>query len=183
MRLSSDVLYDADTIAARVGEMARTIAADTPAGATLTVIALMQGAFVFCADLVRRLELPVRLALLPVVSVDRGGRPGETRLPADLSLEDAEVLLLDDILDTGETLHALRRRVLAERVARVRIAVLLDKPSRRTADVVADYVGFSVPDRWMVGYGLDWQGLHRNLPYITWVEGSEVGSRGGASIY
>jgi hypoxanthine phosphoribosyltransferase len=170
MRLAREALFDADSITRRVAELARDIATDTPAGVTLTVIALMQGAFVFCADLVRRLPPPVHVALVPVVSVERGGRPAEVRLPLDLPLAGADVLLVDDILDTGLTLDALRCRLRAAGPVRVRVAVLLDKPARRRVDVVADYVGFTVPDRWMVGYGLDWNGLHRNLPYITWVE-------------
>jgi hypoxanthine phosphoribosyltransferase len=183
MKLATQVLLDAGTIEARVRAMAREIAADTPPNKPLTVIALMQGAFVFCADLVRRLEMPVHVALVPVASVARGGSPAATRLPEDVPLRDAEVLLVDDILDSGETLHALRRRVREEPVARVRIAVLLDKPSRRSADVAADYVGFTVPDRWMVGYGLDWRGMHRNLPYVTWVEDAPVGAPPDPFIY
>jgi hypoxanthine phosphoribosyltransferase len=170
MKLSSEILFGPDEIAARVREMARRIEADTPAGRTLTVIALMQGAFVFCADLVRQLGMPVRIELVPVVSVERGGRPAEVPLPADLALRDAHVLLIDDILDTGTTLDALRRRLRAESPGSIRIAVLLDKPAARAADVVADYAGFTVPNRWMVGYGLDWCGLYRNLPYVTYVE-------------
>jgi len=170
MKLSSEVLLDSERIARRVREIARQIAADTPDGGALTVIALMHGALMFCADLVRQLDMPLHLALVPVVSVDRGGRPGEIPLPADLPLRDADVLLVDDILDTGRTLHALRARLHQQSADRVRIAVLLDKPARRSADVVADYVGFAVPNRWMVGYGLDWRGLYRNLPHVTWIE-------------
>jgi hypoxanthine phosphoribosyltransferase len=79
------------------------------------------------------------------------------------------VLLLEDILDTGRTLAALKERLLEEGPARLRVAVLLDKPARRAVDFRPDYRGFEVPDRWIVGYGLDVEGLYRNLPYITYV--------------
>jgi hypoxanthine phosphoribosyltransferase len=130
----------------------------------------MDGAFMFCADLVRRLPMPVRLALVPIKSIDRGGNPSALLLPDDVPLEGADVLVIEDILDTGRTLAALKGHILAQHPARLRIAVLLDKPVRRAVPLSADYVGFRVPDRWIVGYGLDIDGLYRNLPYVTFVE-------------
>jgi hypoxanthine phosphoribosyltransferase len=170
MRLSSEILIPETALRARVAAMAAAITADTPDGATLSVIALMDGAFVFCADLVRRLPMPIHLALVPVVSIERGGDPRRLALPEGFPIRGRDVLLLEDILDTGRTLAALKSHLAELRPARLRIAVLLDKPARRGVPLVADYVGFQVPDRWIVGYGLDVDGLYRNLPYITFVE-------------
>jgi hypoxanthine phosphoribosyltransferase len=170
MRLSSTILIPEERIDERVAAMADAIAADTPDAAELSVIALMDGAIMFCADLVRRLPMPVRIAMTPVLSVERGGDPGRVMLPLDFPVEGADLLLVEDILDTGRTLAALKERLERRRPRRLRIAVLLDKPARRQARIVPDYVGFQVPDKWVVGYGLDADGLYRNLPYISYVE-------------
>ena len=170
MRLSGEILIGETALGARVEALARAIAADTREGGELSVIGLMDGAFMFCADLVRRLPMPVRLALVPIRSIDRGGDPAALALPEGFPLEGADVLVVEDILDTGRTLLALKTHLSAHRPARLRIAVLLDKPARRAVPLIADYVGFQVPDRWIVGYGLDVDGLYRNLPYISFVE-------------
>ena len=170
MRLSREILIGEAALQARIDAMARAIAADTGEAGELSVIGLMDGAFMLCADLVRRLPMPVRLALVPFRSIDRGGDPAALALPDGFPLAGADVLLVEDILDTGRTLHALKTHILAQAPARLRIAVLLDKPARRSAPIKADYVGFPVPDRWIVGYGLDYGGLYRNLPYVTFVE-------------
>jgi hypoxanthine phosphoribosyltransferase len=170
VRLSTEILIPERALRDRVRALAGAIAADTPDGGTLSVIALMDGAFVFCADLTRWLPMPVQLALVPLRSVDRGGDPANLVLPAELPVRDADVLVLEDILDTGRTLSRLRARLESLGPRRVRIAVLLDKPARRVAPVRADYAGFTVPDRWVVGYGLDYNGLYRNLPYVSYVE-------------
>jgi hypoxanthine phosphoribosyltransferase len=170
MRLSTEILIGKAALSARVEALARAIAADTEERGELSVIALMDGAFMFCADLVRRLPMPVRLALVPIKSIDRGGNPSAIALPDGFPLEGADVLVVEDILDTGRTLFALKQHILAHRPARIRIAVLLDKAARRAVPLKADYVGFPAPDRWIVGYGLDLDGLYRNLPYVTFVE-------------
>ncbi|MBZ5640884.1 MAG: hypoxanthine phosphoribosyltransferase [Acidobacteriia bacterium] len=170
MKLSGEILIGEGRLRERVDALARAIATDTPEGTTLSVLALMDGAFVFASDLVRRLPMPVRLALVPVRSVDRGGDPSAIALPDEFPVEGADVLVVEDILDTGRTLAALRRHLLSCRPARVRIAVLLDKPARRVVNVPTEYVGFTVPDVWLVGYGLDADGLFRNLPYLTYAE-------------
>jgi len=170
MRLSGEILIGETALQSRVEALARAIAADTREGDVLSVIALMDGAFMFCADLVRRLPMPVRLALVPIRSIERGGDPEAIAVPADFPLEGADVLVIEDILDSGRTLHALKSHILGRNPARLRIAVLLDKPFRRAVPLTADYVGFQVPDRWIVGYGLDVDGLYRNLPYVSFVE-------------
>lgn len=171
MHLSSNVLIGEDRLRQRVDAMAAAIAADTPTGDRLTVLALMNGAFMFCADLVRRLPMPVHLGFLPVVSLARGGTADQFALPADLPVRGADVLVVEDILDTGRTLEALRAHLEGLGPARIRIAVLLDKPARREAAIRPEYVGFTVADRWVVGYGLDYEGLYRNLPYVSYMEG------------
>ena len=170
MRLSSEILIRKDDLRFRVETMASAIAADTPDGTTLSVLTIMDGGFLFCADLVRRLPMPVRLGFLRLCSVDRGGDPATVELPAELPIAGADLLVVEDILDTGRTLSRLVERLQLHRPARLRLAVLLDKPSRRVAPVKADYTGFTVGDRWVVGYGLDFEGLYRNLPYISYVE-------------
>jgi len=170
MGLSADILIDRGRIEERVAAMAAAIAADTPEDRPLSVVALMDGAFMFCADLVRRLPMPVHLALVPVTSVLRGGDPGSLRLPDGFPVRGADVLVVEDIYDTGQTLGAVARRLREFGPERVRLAVLLEKPARREIDVPIDYLGFRVPDRWVVGYGMDADGLYRNLPYVSYVE-------------
>jgi hypoxanthine phosphoribosyltransferase len=170
MRLSSDVLIDEEALRLRVEAMAAAIAADTPDSVTLSVLAILDGSFMFCADLVRRLPMPVRLGFTPLRSVDRGGDPRNVVLPRDLPVAGADLLVVEDILDTGRTLSRLVARLAELEPARLRLAVLLDKPARREAAVRVDYTGFVVADRWVVGYGLDFEGLYRNLPYISHVE-------------
>jgi hypoxanthine phosphoribosyltransferase len=170
MRLSNKILITEDRIRGRVSELAAAIAADTPADGVLSVLALMDGAFIFCADLVRRLPMPVNVAMVPLRSVRRGGDPSQIVLPPEFPVRDSDLLVCEDILDTGQTLSALRRHLEPLGPRRIRIAVLLDKPARREVEVMPEYVGFTVPDRWVVGYGLDSDGLYRNLPYVSFVE-------------
>lgn len=170
MRLSSDILISESALRTRVDDLARAITADTPHDRGLSVIALMDGALIFCSDLVRRLPMPVRIAFVPMTSIERGGDPRSAAFPPGFPIAGCDVLVVEDILDTGRTLHALKERILAERPASLRVAVLLDKPARRQVPFRPDYVGFQAPDRWIVGYGLDVDGLYRNLPYVTYVE-------------
>ena len=170
MRLSSEILIGEEELRRRVAAMATAIAADTAEGETLSVLALMDGAFMFCTDLVRRLPMPVRLAFVPVVSIRRGGDPSRIELPPGFPVAGADLLVVEDILDTGCTLAALKAHLASQGPRRVRLAVLLDKPAHREEEIRPDYVGFSVADRWVVGYGLDSRGLYRNLPYISYVE-------------
>jgi hypoxanthine phosphoribosyltransferase len=112
----------------------------------------------------------VHLGFVRVVSVARGGDPTSVEIPQGFPVAGADLLVVEDILDTGKTLAALRHRLEALGPSRLRIAVLLDKPSRRSHQVDVDFSGFTVEDRCVVGYGLDWKGLHRNLPYISFVD-------------
>ncbi len=167
MTLSGKILFGEDRIRERVLEMARAIASDTPAGGTISVLVVMDGAFVFASDLLRALPVPCRIALAPVRSVDRGGDPRSLVLPGEFPVEGSDLLVVEDILDSGRTLAALRAHLAGLGPSRIRFAVLLDKSARRAVPFRPDYVGFRVPDVWVVGYGLDSGGLYRNLPYLT----------------
>ncbi len=163
------VLLDAGTIQRRVAEMAREIERDF-AGGELSVVTLMDGALFFVADLLRSIDLPVRLHTLTVSSYHGGtGSTGRVQmaqtLPFDLTTR--HVLLIDDILDTGLTLATVRERILAEcKPDTLRVAVLLSKRRQREREVPLDYAGFEIDDEFVVGYGMDYQGHYRNLPCI-----------------
>ncbi|MHC5212393.1 MAG: hypoxanthine phosphoribosyltransferase [Planctomycetota bacterium] len=139
------------------------------AGKDLTVVCVLDGALVFTADLVRELDVPVRIETVMARSY-RGGTttPGELqmRLECAARLRGRHVLVVEDILDTGRTLAAVRRAILEAGPTSLRVAVLLDKPSRRVEPVHADFVGFEIPDVFVVGYGMDHDGQYRNLPDI-----------------
>src|SRR5262249_5496446 len=137
MRLSGEILIGETTLSGRVDALARAIATDTREGGELSVIRLMDGAVTFCAGLVRRLPRPVRLALVPIRSIERGGNPNALDLPSGFPIAGADVLVVEDILDTGRTLLALKNHLLAQRPSRLRIAVLLDKPARRAVPLIA----------------------------------------------
>ncbi|HEX2749205.1 MAG TPA: hypoxanthine phosphoribosyltransferase [Verrucomicrobiales bacterium] len=163
------VLHHETTILSRLDVMARDIMRDY-AGQELTVVAILQGGLILMADLLRRVQLPLRIETLSVASYHGETEScGEvtflqTRLPL---LNGRHVILLDDILDSGRTLHAVRDRLSAEcSPASMRICVLLRKRKQRACAVEADYVGFDIDDDFVVGYGLDYQGRYRNLPYI-----------------
>lgn len=162
------VLLSAEEIRARVAEMAARIAGDYQ-GRVLTVVVLMDGALFFVADLLRQLDLPIRLVTLSASSYHGGtSSSGQVRVqwPESVEFAGQDVLLLDDIYDTGLTLSALRERLLAERPASLGTGVLLAKKRPRTAEVPLDYCGFEIEDEFVVGYGMDYQGRFRNLPCI-----------------
>lgn len=163
----SEVLVTEAEIRRRLGELACEIRRDY-LGKDLTVVALLTGTVVFLADLVRRLALPLRLDFMGVSSYRSDTKPRELVFTKELALEvrDRDILLVDDILDTGRTLGAVCGKLGRRGPRSVRTCVLLDKPSRRLVDVRADYVGFEVPDVFVVGYGLDYAERYRNLPFV-----------------
>jgi hypoxanthine phosphoribosyltransferase len=133
------------------------------------VVALMDGALFFVADLLRHLQLPVRVVTLSASSYHGStASSGRVQLswPEQLALKGDHVLVVDDILDTGHTLSAVRERLLQEGVASLRLAVLLKKRGTQVKEVHADYIGFDIEDEFVVGYGMDYEGRFRNLPCI-----------------
>lgn len=161
-------LINADEIAQRIDELAVEIASLVPAG-PLTVVGVLKGAFIFTADLVRRIDRELQCDFLTLRSYgDSTETSGVVEVTADLSLPIAgrHVLVVEDIVDTGLTLRYLREILEARRPASLQVCSLLDKPSRRRVDVAVDFVGFSIPDHFVVGYGLDAAQMYRNLPYI-----------------
>ena len=161
------VLIGETEIAARVRELAANIERDF-VGKDLLVVALLTGTVPFLADLVRHIALPMRLDFMGVSSYGSGTAPGELVFTKELRLEarDRDVLLVDDILDTGKTLRAVIDKLNALQPRSLKTCVLLEKKSRRTEEITADYVGFEVPDEFVIGYGLDYAERYRNLPFI-----------------
>ena len=166
-RLST--LIDEPSLQARIQELGAQIReeyGDDP----ITCIGVLKGSFLFMADLVRAIGGPVRCEFLGVSSYQGGTRStGVVRITHDLkqSVEGQHCLLIEDIVDTGLTMEYLLRMVNLRNPESLKIASLLDKPSNRKVEVDIDYVGFTIPDEFVVGYGLDLQGFYRNLPYIA----------------
>ncbi len=162
------ILFHESTIMSRLDEMAGQIASDYE-GKDLTVVAVLNGSLMFGADLLRRLEMPLRLDCLSVSSYHGASTTGVVKFN-QLHLPDVHgrhVLILDDILDSGHTLHAIRDKLMAETSpSSVKICVLLRKDVPRQRELEADYVGFDIANEFVVGYGLDYMERFRNLPYI-----------------
>jgi hypoxanthine phosphoribosyltransferase len=162
------ILIDEAVILKRLDSMALEIERDFPSG-SMVVIILLKGALVFAADLLRRVPRPLVIECLNVASyhggIESSGKVDflDRHFP---EVNGRHVLLLDDILDTGRTLHAVEQRLLEEGAVAVHTAVLLAKDKERAEEVSADYVGFEIGDEFVVGYGLDYKGEYRNLPYV-----------------
>jgi hypoxanthine phosphoribosyltransferase len=161
------VLIPEDRIARRIRGLAREIEQDFR-GRELVVISLLNGTVLFLADLIRHLSLPLRLDFMGVSSYGAGTESGDLVFTKELRLDvrGRDVLLVDDILDTGKTMSRVLPKIRALKPRRIKICVLLDKPDRRTEKVKADYVGFEIPDHFVVGYGLDFAERYRNLPFV-----------------
>jgi hypoxanthine phosphoribosyltransferase len=167
--LSPPILLSADAIAQRIQELGVDLARDYARADDLHLICVLKGAFVFLADLVRAIGKPTTIDFLAVSSYAKGTTStGEVRLLKDLdvALDGRDVLIVEDIVDTGLTLQYLQEILRARGPKTLRTVCLLSKPSRRKVDVPVDYVGFSIEDRFVVGYGLDFNGRYRSLPYI-----------------
>jgi hypoxanthine phosphoribosyltransferase len=164
-----DQLISAKAIAARVEGLAREIS-DFYAGTDkLVVVGLLRGSFVFIADLVREIDLPVEVDFLEVSSYGMGTESSrEVRVLKDLrgEIEGKDVLVVEDIVDTGHTLARVLEFLGTRHPARLEVCALLDKPSRREVEVRAKWVGFEIPDAFVVGYGIDYAQRNRNLPHI-----------------
>jgi hypoxanthine phosphoribosyltransferase len=165
-----DILIPAERIQERVAELARQIAADYRQQRPITIVGVLTGSLMFLADLVRRLDLPLRIGLIQASSY-RGAvtAPGELHVQPELrpDVGGRHVLLLDDILDTGRTLTHLTDHLRQLGAASVRVAVLLRKRGRQQVPLEPDYCGFDIPDAFVVGYGLDFNDEYRHLPYVA----------------
>jgi hypoxanthine phosphoribosyltransferase len=162
------VLFDGPTIHKRLEEMAAQITADY-ADRELAVIAILTGTLMFMSDLLRRIPLPLKLNCLSVGSYHGKTQTSGEVLFKESSLPDVagqDVLILDDILDTGHTLAAVREKLETAKPRSTRVCVLLSKRKQRAREVVADYIGFEIDDEFVVGYGLDFMERYRNLPYL-----------------
>ncbi len=162
------VLLSEDELKARVAELGRQISADYE-GKNLLLIGVLKGSVVFMSDLMREITVKARMDFMAVSSYGAGVKStGVVRILKDLDkdIHGFDVLIVEDILDSGKTLSYLKKLLTERHPASIRIATLLDKPERREADITADYVGFDVPNEFVVGYGLDYGEEYRNLPYI-----------------
>lgn len=157
-----------EQIQGRVRELALKISDDYN-GREILAVGILRGAFMFFPDIVRNISVPMRIDFLIASSYVKSKTSGEINIVADIreNIEGRDVLLIEDIVDTGLTLKSIHDMLLARNPASLKICTFLDKKSRRKVDLKLDYVGFEIPDKFVVGYGLDFDGRFRNLPYIS----------------
>ncbi len=163
------VLIDADELATRVREVGRQLAQDYAEREPI-LVGVLTGAVVFLSDLMRVMDVPLQCDFIGLSSYGEASRSsGIVKITADLTvpIEGRHVLIVEDIIDTGRTISYLRRNLETRRPESLRICTLLDKIERREVPVELDYVGFTIPKEFVVGYGLDYAGLYRNLPYLA----------------
>ena len=162
------ILFNEQEILAGIGRVAADVT-HAYQGRAFTVVSVLKGSCVFASDLIRRIPIPLELAFVAASSYGDGTTAGDLMisfLPLDSEIEGRNLLLVDDILDTGRTLFRLKRELLARDAHEVRTCVFLDKPSRRSVEFEADFRCFVVDNLFVVGYGLDYAGHYRNLPYV-----------------
>ncbi|AVQ19573.1 MULTISPECIES: hypoxanthine phosphoribosyltransferase [Fusobacterium] len=160
-------LLTREEVEKRIKELAKEIEKDY-CGKDLLVIGLLKGSIMFMSDLIKEMDLPVMIDFMSVSSYSGTTSTGVINVlkDTDISVKDKDVLIVEDIIDTGLTLSHVKK-LLEDRGAKsLKICTLLDKPSRRTVEMKGDYVGFEIPDEFVVGYGLDYDQHHRNLPYV-----------------
>ncbi|MCP4817921.1 MAG: hypoxanthine phosphoribosyltransferase [Shimia sp.] len=164
-----DQMISAKSIAARIEDLSAEIRQEYAGTDKIVVVGLLRGSFVFIADLVRELDMPVEVDFLEASSYGNSMESSrEVRILKDLrgEIEGRDVLVVEDIVDTGHTLTHVMHLLEARNPAKIKTIALLDKPSRREADIKADWIGFSIPDEFVVGYGIDFAQRNRNLPFI-----------------
>ena len=161
-------LFDSRKIQAKVQELAAQISSDYK-GKDLVAIGILKGAFMFFSDIVRYITVPITLDFVIASSYLKTETSGDVKVYYDIreDIANKDVLMIDDIVDTGVTLNYIHERMLARRPNTLRICAFLDKKERREVDVPIDYVGFEIPNEFVVGYGLDYENKFRNLPYIS----------------
>ena len=163
-----EVLFSEEELAKRVDEIAKAIEKDYE-GKEIMLISVLRGSFVFMADLCRRIDLPCTIDFMSVSSYGKGtSSSGQVQITKDLSsdISGKHIIVVEDILDSGNTLSYLLKLLEQRKPASIRLCTLLDKPDRRVKPVEVHYSGFSIPDAFVVGYGLDYAEQYRNLPYI-----------------
>jgi hypoxanthine phosphoribosyltransferase len=163
-----EILIDEDTLQTRIGELGAEITADYR-GRELLLIGVLKGAVFFMADLMRTIEIPCEVDFMAISSYGAGvDSSGVVRILKDLdiSIEGRNVLLVEDIIDSGLTLSYLLRNLEAREPASLEICALMTKPTRREIDIQCRYIGFEIPNRFVIGYGLDFAERYRNLPYV-----------------
>ena len=166
------ILITQEEIAGRVRDLGRSLSRDY-AGKDPLLVGVLKGAVVFMADLVRAADIPLAVDFIAVGSYGGTTRSsGVVKITGDLSvsIEDRHVVIVEDIIDTGRTISYLKRNLQTRRPASLKVMALLDKIERREVEVELDYVGFTIPNQFVVGYGLDYRGLYRNLPRIAALE-------------
>ena len=171
------ILYSEEQLRQRVRELGAQITADY-AGKEPVLASVLRGSYIFMADLTRAINLPVTVDFMAVSSYGAGTKSsGQVEIKKDLSdsIEGRDLIIVEDILDSGNTLFYLMEILKARKPASIRICTLMDKPDRRTQPIVADYVGFTIPDAFVVGYGLDYDEKYRNLPYVGILKPSVYG--------
>ena len=169
MNLSRDVLKTEEQIAERVRALGREIT-DHYRGREISLLGILEGSFIFLADLARQIRLPAQVGFLEIITSRKSEFMTEVVFSSSFPIEGSDLLIVEDILDTGVTLAYLMQQLRLHHPRSVRVCTFLDKPHRRKVDLQPDHVGFQVPDRHVVGYGLDYQGRYRTLPYLTSVE-------------
>ncbi len=162
------ILYTEEDLRRRISELGAQIAADY-AGRMPMLVSVLRGSYIFMADLTRAIDLDLTVDFMAVSSYGSGTvSSGQVEIKKDLSdsIEGRDLIIVEDILDSGNTLYYLMDVLRARKPASIRICTLMDKPERRAKPITADYVGFTIPDAFIVGYGLDYAEKYRNLPYV-----------------
>jgi len=169
MNTIQEILLTEEQISTRVQELGAQISADYQ-GKDLVLVGILKGAICFFSDLIRKVSIPVNVDFMAVSSYGSSYQTsGAVRILKDLDLpiEGRHVLIVEDIVDTGLTLSYLKNNLLSRNPASLKVAALLDKPERRQVDEHADYLGFTIPDEFVVGYGIDYAEQYRSLPYVA----------------
>lgn len=165
------VLYEEEVLQKRITELAKQIDEDYK-GKTVTVISVLKGAVFFTVDLVTKMKTPIELEVMQVSSYEGTETTGKINIKKDLdhSIEGKDVLIVEDIIDTGHTLKHLKEYLMSKHPNSLKLVVLADKKERRKVDVKIDYTGFEIPNKFVIGYGFDYDEIGRNLPYVGYIE-------------
>ncbi len=172
------VLYTEEQLRQRVEELGAQITKDYEGKENILLVSVLRGSYIFMADLSRAIDLPVKIDFMSVSSYGSGTKSsGQVEIKKDISLnlEGYHVIIVEDILDSGNTLSYLMEILKLRKASSIRICTLMDKPARRVRPIVADYAGFTIPDAFVVGYGLDYDQKYRNLPYVGILKPSVYG--------